>query len=137
MIAVDIFSVLYKLVPIIGIGGFMPQVWELIRLRGRPPALSMKSWGAWCTAWAISFGYGIFCLKDPMFATTAFLYLSGNLSVIILTLYKGYKYAPRAAFKRNAEAGYVPKNLTSLAKKPSSSIALWKPSDSGCPSTSQ
>ena len=92
MTETDFFTMLYPIVPLIGIMGFLPQIITLLKADRVPASISLSTWSIWTLTWLISFGYATFALQDILFATTCGLNLIGHFAIIGLTVYKRQKY---------------------------------------------
>ena len=97
MAEVDFFTLLYPIVPLAGIAGYVPQLVSLLKASEAPKSISLSTWFIWTTTWLVSFGYAVFALQDILFATTSGMNLGGHLLIIFITIYKEQKYkAPQA-----------------------------------------
>jgi hypothetical protein len=79
----QVFAFLYPLVALISGAAYLPQIVSLWKLENRAEDISLSSWCIWLASALISFGYGIFCLKDPRFCLVA------ALSVVMISLVVG------------------------------------------------
>jgi hypothetical protein len=93
MTEADFFSLMYPIVPLVGLAGFLPQVITLLRTREAPISISLSTWFVWTMTWVISFGYAAFVLHDVLFAATAGMNIVGHIVIIGLTIYKRQKYS--------------------------------------------
>ena len=90
----ELFTFLYPVVPLIGLMGFLPQIFTLIKITEAPNTISVSTWSIWTMTWLISFGYAVFAMHDTLFAVTCGMNLVGHILIIALTIYKRNKYDP-------------------------------------------
>lgn len=88
----EFFTLLYPVVPLIGLAGFMPQIITLLRSDKPAHSISVSTWLIWTITWLISFGYAVFALQDILFAITSGMNLVGHIMIIAITMYKRQKY---------------------------------------------
>lgn len=84
----DLFTVLYPVVPLVGLIGYAPQLLALIKTKRSPESISLSTWYLWTTTWLISLGYAGLVIGDLMLSVTAAMNVAGHAGVIWLTLYK-------------------------------------------------
>lgn len=82
------FSFFYSFIPLIGLCGYVPQIYRLIYMNAPTNSISLATWGLWSVTWGISLGYGVFVLKDTLFSLTCTMNLIGHAAIIVLVLYK-------------------------------------------------
>ncbi len=83
----------YSFVFMVGLTGYVPQLWNLIRTRRRAESISLTTWTVWLISWIISFGYGYFSLGDPKFLAVSGMNMLGHLAVIgLLVCYRRYAH---------------------------------------------
>lgn len=81
------FIFLYPLVAVLSCTAFLPQIVMLLRAETSQDQISLSSWAVWLVSCLISFGYGLYHLRDPMFCLTTGLSLSMIVCIIALVLY--------------------------------------------------
>lgn len=96
--AESVFTALYPLVFLIGLSGYLPQLYALITCRTSAESISLLTWFIWTSTWLISLGYGLTKLDDLMFCAVALMNVIGHLTVIILVMYRrGFLTLPAMA----------------------------------------
>ena len=105
-----LFTFLYPLVPLIAFFGYIPQIYILVNSERAPQSISLHTWSLWTFTWVISFGYAVFCIQDIMFSITCAMNVIAHSSIIILKIYKDYKYMPSIAetYLHRPEASKIP-----------------------------
>lgn len=93
----NLFSFLYSFIPLIGMCGYLPQIYRLIYQNAPTDSISLTTWGLWFGTWTISLGYGVVCLNDVLFSLTCSMNLIGHAAIIVLVLYKRGKFAVAAS----------------------------------------
>ena len=88
----DLFILLYPLVTVISIFGYLPQIKALLFTNSNCADISLSSWYLWIVSSAISLGYGYFHLKDFMFVLTTGAGLVLMLAVVGLVLYRRWEF---------------------------------------------
>ncbi len=83
----SVFIFLYPLVGFVHIAGYFPQIRSLMLFQTRAEGMSLSSWLTWCLGSSVSWGYGIFHLKDPMFCIVTGLGLLMCLLTTFLIVY--------------------------------------------------
>ena len=104
MIEGHVFTLLYPVVPLVGLAGFIPQISTLLRTQDTPSSISLSTWSMWTLTWLISFGYAVCAIQDVLFAITAGLNLIGHILIVGLTMFKRHKYRSDSAIASLAEA---------------------------------
>lgn len=79
---------LYPLVFLIGLGGYLPQIYRLAAYPADTSSISLPTWYVWASSWLISLLYGVYHLHDPMFVAVATMNLAGHGGIIALTTYR-------------------------------------------------
>lgn len=97
MNAAELFTLLYPIVPLVGLAGYVPQIIVLARMREAPRSISMVTWFVWLSTWVIGLGYAVFALQDLLLSITCGMNVAGHLLVIGMTFYKRLKYDSAAA----------------------------------------
>lgn len=95
-----VFAMLYPLVTLLSISGYLPQIWNLIRATSPNDSFALSGWVTWIATSAISLGYGIFHLKDVMFSIT-----TGSSLVLITAVVSMVLYNRHYRFRKAAAAG--------------------------------
>lgn len=108
----DAFLVIYPLVPLIGLFGYIPQIITLSQTKHAPRSLSLPTWITWTVTWFISFGYAYFYVNDLLLSTTSAMNLAGHLLVIGLALYKRARYTVRSNTKMPETGCVKPGQIT-------------------------
>ena len=83
---------LYPLVPIIAIGGYLPQIYKIAKSKTSMGSVSLMTWLIWFCAWGISLGYGVFSLQDFMFSLCCLVNMTAHVAIISLVAYKRRLY---------------------------------------------
>lgn len=92
-----VFVLLYPLVFLIGLAGYIPQIVRLVRDDSPALNISLMTWFIWTFATAISLGYGITKLHDVMFCVVTATNLLAHMLIIMLVIYRrrtGYVKEP-------------------------------------------
>lgn len=104
-----VFAMLYPLVTLLSISGYLPQIWNLIRASSPNDSFALSGWVTWIATSGISLGYGIFHLKDLMFCITTGSSLVLITAVVGLVLYnRHYRFRNKADAGINAPMGAAP-----------------------------
>jgi hypothetical protein len=97
-----LFAQLYPFVLVIGLAGFGPQIFKLIRDPASADGLSVSTWLMWTMSWCISLGYGLTNLNDAMFILTAAVFMAAHGAVLCFILYRRFmayaRHNPQAFF---------------------------------------
>lgn len=88
----ELFTLIYPIVPLVGMAGFVPQILTLLAMKEAPKSISLLTWYIWTCTWLVSFGYAVFALQDLLFTLTCGMNLIGHCVIIGLTVYKRQKY---------------------------------------------
>ncbi len=83
-----LFSQLYPFVFLIGLAGFGPQIYQLMRNPASADSLSLSTWAIWALTWFISLGYGVTKLHDFMFCLTASVNFSAHMAIFLIIAYR-------------------------------------------------
>lgn len=86
-------SFLYSISIIITITAYLPQIITLLRARSRCEDISLLTWFAWTLATIISLLYAIYEIYDLKLIIASSAYMTLNITIIAITLYKRKKYA--------------------------------------------
>lgn len=83
----EIFVILYPLLTINTIIGYLPQIRQLVKADKPTDDISLSSWYMWIFGSVIALGYGLFHLQDFMFCVTTGVNLVLMVAVVALVLY--------------------------------------------------
>ncbi len=86
----ELISLLYPLVAVTTVLGYLPQIHKLLVATRRPQNVSLTSWVIWTFSGLISFAYGVAVLQDFMFALTAGLNAAFITITACLIAYNNY-----------------------------------------------
>ena len=83
----DFFVMLYPLVTILSLSGYIPQIYALLHATSAEDNFALSTWMIWIVTAGISLGYGYFHLKDAMFCATTGLGLILMILLVSLIVY--------------------------------------------------
>lgn len=86
--AEQIISHLYAIVFLIGLAGYVPQIFALVKNDTDTKSISLLTWWVWLSSWIISLLYGVLCLSDIKFCIVASINIAGHITVMALIYYK-------------------------------------------------
>lgn len=86
----NVFVILYPLLTINTIIGYLPQIRQLIKATKPTDDISLSSWYLWILGSVIALGYGVFHLQDFMFCLTTSVNMVLMIAVVALVLYNNH-----------------------------------------------
>ncbi len=92
----NLFTMIYPIVGIIGVLGYIPQIKELLKRDCDTSGISLQSWYMWIFASYVTYGYAQFAVKDAMFAITALvtaILITAVTGLILLRRHENEIYA--------------------------------------------
>ena len=86
-----LFQNLYILVPIIGVGAYIPQILSLYQNKVCSQSFTLSMWYLWVFASFVCVGYGALVLADFMFTLTSALHTAAQFLIICMVLYRRHE----------------------------------------------
>jgi hypothetical protein len=81
---------LYPCVAVVGLLGYLPQIYRIYVATGPVTSISLVAWGIWLVTWIISTGYAWLVAHDIKFALVSLVNVFGQSAVIGLTVHNRY-----------------------------------------------